>query len=61
MEFYIISKQRIIYMENKKIKWIFKLRNKNDYKGIISHLKEIGVRYSIIKWKEHTKDMIHPN
>lgn len=48
-ELYIISKYRIIYMENKKIKWINNIKNTNDYKHILKHLKEFNIRYSIAR------------
>lgn len=31
-ELYIVSKQRVIYMEDKKTKWIYSIKNTNDYK-----------------------------
>lgn len=38
-ELYIVSKQRVIYMEDKKTKWIYSIKNANDYKGVLGHLK----------------------
>lgn len=36
-------------MENKKIIWIYRIKNRNDYNEVINHLKELGARYSIAK------------
>lgn len=36
---YIVSKSRVIYMEDKKIMWIDKFQNKEDRRSTINHLK----------------------
>lgn len=46
-ELYVVSKQRVTYMQDKKIKWIYSFKNANDYKEVIKYLNEFGVRYSI--------------
>lgn len=48
-DLYILSKQRIIYMEDKHIKWIYKLKNANDYRITLKHLRDMNARYSIAK------------
>lgn len=47
-DLYIVSKTRIIYMEDTKISWIYKVKNKIDRIESLKHLKECGARIDII-------------